>query len=306
MKNIVVTGSNGLLGQSLVNLLLKEKQKYNVIGFSRGKNRSGRNDFKYISVDITDKVVLLEKLRECNPDIIVNTAAMTNVDACEDNKVACDKLNIDVVGYLKEYSEEKNTHLIHLSTDFIFDGENGPYKETDKPKPLSYYGLSKLKSENILTTSNINYTILRTILVYGQVFDMTRSNIVLWVKKSLENKEQITIVNDQYRMPTYVEDLALACKLSIDNKTTGVFNISSNTLLSIYEIAKQIAEVFNLDENLIKPISTVELNQKAIRPVKTGFDLTKTNKVLNFFPESFKEDLQKFKEKLTLKSTFND
>ena len=165
---------------------------------------------------------------------------------------------------------------------------------------------AKLKSEKILTTSNINYTILRTILVYGQVFDMTRSNIVLWVKKSLENKEQITIVNDQYRMPTYVEDLALACKLSIDNKATGVFNISSNTLLSIFEIAKQIAEVFNLDENLIKPISTAELNQKAIRPVKTGFDLTKTNKVLNFFPESFKEDLQKFKEKLTLKSTFND
>jgi dTDP-4-dehydrorhamnose reductase len=306
MKNIVITGSNGLLGQTLVGLLLKEKQKYNVIGFSRGENRSGRNDFKYVSIDITDKEILVEKLREHNPDVIVNTAAMTNVDACEDNKVACDKLNIDVVGCLKEYSEEKNTHLIHLSTDFIFDGKDGPYKETDEPKPLSYYGLSKLKSENILTTSNIDYTILRTILVYGQVFDMTRSNIVLWVKKSLENKEQITIVDDQYRMPTYVEDLALACKLSIDNKTTGVFNISSNTLLSIYDIAKQIANVFNLDENLIKPISTAALNQKAIRPVKTGFDLTKTNKILKFFPKSFKEDLQKFKEKLTLKSTFND
>lgn len=299
MKNIVITGSNGLLGQTLVNLLLKEKQNYNVIGFSRGENRSGRNDFKYVSIDITDEEILVEKLREHSPDIIVNTAAMTNVDACEENKVACDKLNTDVVRYLKEYSEEKNTHLIHLSTDFIFDGENGPYKETDKPKPLNYYGLSKLKSENILTTSNIDYTILRTILVYGKVFDMTRSNIVLWVKKSLENKEQITIVNDQYRMPTYVVDLALACKLSIDTKTTGVFNISSNTLLSIYEIAKQVADVFNLDENLIKSISTTELNQKAIRPVKTGFNLTKTNKVLKFFPKSFKEDLQKFKEKLT-------
>ncbi|PKH50691.1 NAD(P)-dependent oxidoreductase [Tenacibaculum sp. Bg11-29] len=299
MKNIVITGSNGLLGQTLVNLLLKEKQNYNVIGFSRGENRSGRNDFKYVSIDITDEEILVEKLREHSPDIIVNTAAMTNVDACEENKVACDKLNTDVVRHLKEYSEEKNTHLIHLSTDFIFDGENGPYKETDKPKPLNYYGLSKLKSENILTTSNIDYTILRTILVYGKVFDMTRSNIVLWVKKSLENKEQITIVNDQYRMPTYVVDLALACKLSIDTKTTGVFNISSNTLLSIYEIAKQVADVFNLDENLIKSISTTELNQKAIRPVKTGFNLTKTNKVLKFFPKSFKEDLQKFKEKLT-------
>ena len=118
MKNIVITGSNGLLGQTLVNLLLKENQIYNVIGFSRGENRSGRNDFEYVAIDITHEVALHEKLREYNPDVIVNTAAMTNVDACEDNKLACDKLNIDVVQNLKNYSEENNTHLIHLSTDF--------------------------------------------------------------------------------------------------------------------------------------------------------------------------------------------
>jgi dTDP-4-dehydrorhamnose reductase len=298
MKKIVVTGSNGLLGQTLVNLLLEEKENYTVIGFSRGENRSGRNDFEYVSIDITHEALLNKKLTKHNPDVIVNTAAMTNVDACEDNKVLCDKLNVDVVQYLREYSEENHTHLIHLSTDFIFDGENGPYKETDKPNPLSYYGLSKLKSENILTSSKIDYTILRTILVYGKVYDMTRNNIVLWIKKSLEDKKEITIVNDQYRMPTYVEDLALACKLSIDKKATGIFNVSSNTLLSIYEIAQQIADVFKLDKSLIKAISTSELNQKAGRPPKTGFDLTKTNQVLNFSPKSFKEDLQEFKQKL--------
>ncbi len=299
MKKVVVTGSNGLLGQTLVRLLLEEKENYKVIGFSRGENRSGRNDFEYTSIDITNEVLLREKLTQYNPDVIINTAAMTNVDACETNKTACDKLNIDVVQFLKEYSEEKNSHLIHLSTDFIFDGKSGPYKEIDKPNPLNYYGLSKLKSENILTTSKIDYTILRTILVYGKVFDMTRSNIVLWVKKTLEEKKEITIVNDQYRMPTYVEDLALACKLVIDEKAMGVFNISSNTLLSIYEIAQQIAEVFKLDKNLIKPISTKTLNQKAVRPYKTGFDLSKTNEILKFFPKSFKEDLQRFKENLT-------
>ena len=299
MKNIVVTGSNGLLGQTLVNLLLKDKEKYTVIGFSRGENRSGRTDFKYVSIDLTDKKILLKTLTACKPDVIVNTAAMTNVDACEDDKKACDQLNIDVVESLKEYSEVNNTHLIHISTDFIFDGESGPYKETDTPNPLNYYGVSKLKSENILTASKIDFTILRTILVYGKVFDMTRSNIVLWVKKSLEEKKEITIVKDQFRMPTYVEDLAKACKLSIDKKAIGIFNISSNTLLSIYEIAQQIADVFKLDKSLIKSISTKNLNQKAIRPSKTGFNLSKTNKELNFYPKSFKEDLQKFKEKLT-------
>ncbi|QOD60598.1 SDR family oxidoreductase [Polaribacter haliotis] len=299
MKKIVITGSNGLLGQSLLNLLLEEKDKYEVIGFSKGENRSGRNDFEYISIDITEELILKGKLREIKPAVIINTAAMTQVDDCENNKEACDLLNVTVVKWLTEVSSAINSQLIHISTDFIFDGEKGNYKETDSPNPLSYYGLSKLKSEEILTNSNINYTILRTILVYGKVFDMNRNNIVLWVKKMLEQQKEITIVNDQFRSPTYVENLAMACKLSIDKKATGIYNIASNDLLSVYEIAQQIADSFKLDKSFIKPISTSTLNQTAPRPAKTGFDLSKTNKDLGFYPKSFKEDLERFKEKLT-------
>ena len=295
MKKVVITGSNGLLGQSLLNLLLQEKEKYEVFGFSRGENRSGREDFSYISIDITDKNNLKETTLKINPDFIINTAAMTQVDDCENNKEACDLLNVTVVKWLTEVSKEINAHLIHISTDFIFDGIKGNYKETDEPNPLSYYGLSKLKSEAILTNSNINYTILRTILVFGKVYDMSRSNIVLWVKSMLEKGKEITIVDDQYRTPTYAGDLALACKISIDKKASGVFNISSSQLLSVFEIAQQIADTFQLDKSLIKPISTSTLNQTAPRPAKTGFDLSKTNKILEFYPKSFKEDLQKFK-----------
>ena len=298
MIKVVITGSNGLLGQSLLNLLLDEKNKYEVYGFSKGENRSGRNDFKYYSLDITNKEQLLKEIKKLQPNYIVNTAAMTQVDACENNKSACDTLNVDVVKWLAEICKKINAHLIHISTDFIFDGKKGWYTETDEPNPLSYYGLSKLKSEQVLEKLTINYTILRTILVYGKVYDMSRSNIVLWVKESLENKEEITIVDDQYRTPTYVNDLALACKISIDKNATGVFNIASSELLSIYEIAKQIAEVFNLDDSYIKPISTSTLNQTANRPIKTGFDLSKTNKELNFYPKTFKDDLQRFKETL--------
>ncbi|MGY0425948.1 MAG: SDR family oxidoreductase, partial [Polaribacter sp.] len=186
MNKIIITGSNGLLGQSLLNLLLQEKEKYEIIGLSKGKNRSGRTDFLYISIDITNEILLKEKLLEIKPNFIINTAAITQVDACEKNKKACDLLNVTVVGWLKETCKETNAHLIHISTDFIFDGKKGYYKETDIPNPLSYYGLSKLKSEDILTNSSIHYTILRTILVYGKVFDMSRNNIVLWIKKMLE------------------------------------------------------------------------------------------------------------------------
>ena len=295
---VIITGSNGLLGQSLLNLLLTKKNKYEVIGFSRGKNRSGRNDFQYISIDITDKELLKEKILAINPNFIVNTAAMTNVDACENHRSECDKLNIDVVAILTQVSQKINAHLIHLSTDFIFDGKKGNYKETDKPNPLSYYGVSKLKSEEILLTSKIDFTILRTILVYGKVFDMSRSNIVLWVREMLSKGKEITIVDDQFRAPTYVEDLALACMLSIDKNATGIYHVSSNELLSVYEIAHQIAEVFHLNKNLIKPISTSVLNQTASRPSKTGFNLSKLNNILELYPKSFKEDLERFKQSL--------
>lgn len=304
MKKVIITGSNGLLGQSLLELLLQEKENYQVFGFSRGKNRSGRTDFDYLSIDITDKNRLKNEVEKINPDFIINTAAMTQVDDCETNKKACDTLNVDVVKWLAEISSTINCHLIQISTDFIFDGKKGYYKETDAPNPLSYYGLSKLKSEEVLTNSTIDFTILRTILVYGKVYDMSRNNIVLWVKKMLENQQEITIVDDQYRMPTYVVDLAMACKIAIDKKAIGIFNIASNTLLSVYQIAQEIANCFGLNKDFIKPISTATLNQTAPRPAKTGFDLTKTNSQLSFYPKSFKEDLKKFKEQL-IKTTFN-
>lgn len=298
MKKIVITGSNGLLGQNLLEVLLKDRKKYQVIGFSRGKNRSYRNDFEYHDIDITNTVELRKAILNVKPQFIINTAAMTNVDACETDKEGCFKLNVEAVQSLAELCKELDAHLIHISTDFIFDGKDGPYKESDQPNPLSYYGESKLKSEEILKNTTINYTILRTILVYGLVAEMSRSNIVLWVKESLEKGNEITIVDDQFRMPTYVEDLAMACKICIDKKATGVYNISSSKLMSIFEIAQEIAASFNLDSTLIKSISTSTLNQTAPRPAITGFDLSKTNNELSFYPKTFKEDLLRFKEKL--------
>ncbi|UAM98821.1 dTDP-4-dehydrorhamnose reductase [Polaribacter litorisediminis] len=299
MIKVVITGSNGLLGQSLLNLLLKQKEKYQVFGFSRGENRSGRKDFSYVSIDLTNQKNLKKKLQDIHPDFIINTAAMTLVDVCENQKEACDLLNVSVVKWLSEIADELGVHLIHLSTDFVFDGIKGNYKETDTPNPVSYYGVSKLKSEEVLVNSKINFAILRTILVYGKVFDMSRSNIVLWVKQMLEAGKEITVVNDQYRMPTYVKDLARACKITMDKRATGIYHVSSNKLFSVYEIAQQIAEVFQLDKSLIKPISSSSLNQIGKRPPKTGFDLSKTHKELDFYPRPFKESLQKFKESIT-------
>ncbi len=299
MKKIIITGSNGLLGQKLVKLLLTKKT-YEIHALSRGENRMiNTKGYTYYNVDITQIKILTNLVNKIQPHYIINTAAMTNVDVCELHKDECDTINVDVVNTLSKICKKNKIHLIHISTDFIFDGEKiGYYTEEDKPNPVNYYGLSKLKSEKIIISSKIKYTILRTILVYGLVDRNDRSNIVLWVKKSIENKNKINVVTDQYRMPTLVDDLAEACLLAIENDAIGIYNVSSNQLLSIYEIAIEVANAFDLDKNFINSIETTQLNLPAKRPFKTGFDLNKSISQLKLPSYSFTERLQVFKNQL--------
>lgn len=300
MQKILITGSNGLLGQKLVNLFAKLRN-YEVFALSRGDNRNETtNKYTYYNIDITDSKRLGELINSLKPHCIVNCAAMTNVDECQKEKEKCDLINVESVKTLVNCAQENNIHLIQISTDFIFDGVNGPYKEDDEPNPINYYGLSKLKSEDIIINSKIKYTILRTILVFGIVDNMSTNNIVLFVKNALENKQEVTMVDDQYRMPTFVDDLAQACLLSIQNQAYGVFHISSSELLSVYEMAIQIAKVFELDASLINRISTNHLNQFAKRPPKTGFDLEKSKNILNFPQLPFRNRLQAFKNQLVM------
>jgi len=300
VQKILITGSNGLLGQKLVNLF-SNIGNYEVFALSRGSDRNETSiKYTYYNIDITNSKKLVDLINSLKPHFIINCAAMTNVDECQKEKEKCDLINVEAVKILVNCARENNTHLIQISTDFIFDGNNGPYKEEDEPNPINYYGLSKLKSEDIIISSEIKYTILRTILVFGIVDNMSTNNIVLFVKKALENKQEVTMVDDQYRMPTFADDLAQACLLSIQNLANGVFHISSSELLSVYEMAIQIAKVFELDASLINRISTSQLNQLAKRPPKTGFDLEKSQKILNFPQLPFINRLQAFKNQLEM------
>lgn len=300
MKRILITGSNGLLGQNLVKFLVE--QKFEVFAISRGENRL-RNEKGYSYSDIN--LEAFEKtrsfIREVKPQVIIHTAAMTNVDRCELEKEACYIANVEVVKNLVECCEMLDIHLIHLSTDFIFDGIKGYYKESDQANPVNYYGWSKLKSEELIFESNIKHTILRTILVYGLTEEF-KSNILFWVKNNLEVKKDISVVTDQYRMPTHVDDLVFACHQAIIGEVFGVFHISSDELLSIFEVANLVAEAFDLDKKYIHPVQSAELNFPARRPEKTGFDLSLSIKELKFKPESFRKGLQLFKNQLESKS----
>lgn len=288
-----------MLGQKLVKLFMK-KAGYEIHALSRGPNRiADQKGYLYYDVDLLDKKALTNILTQISPDVIIHTAAMTNVDACELHQEECDRMNIEVVANILEYCHTKDVYLVHLSTDFIFDGKKGTiYKEEDIADPVNYYGLSKWKSELMIRESNVPHAILRTILVYGLVDGNDRSNIVLWVKNSLENKKEINVVTDQLRMPTYAEDLAEACWLAVEKEARGVFNVSSNQLMSIYEIALAVADTFGLDKKLIHPVRTNALSLPANRPLSTGFDLNKSITEINLPSYSFVDRLQVFKDQL--------
>jgi len=288
---VLITGSNGLLGQKLLHKL-RTDTSVEFIATSIGDNRvSEKEGYKYISLDITSKSEVENIIFSEKPDVIINTAAMTNVDACEDNKQECDALNVDAVKYLSDCAIEINAHLVHISTDFIFDGENGPYSEDDIPNPLSYYGLSKLKSETLLLESSCKWTVLRTIIVFGVAENLSKGNLILWAKGALEKGDPLNIIDDQFRAPTLAEDLADACVLSFQKRKYGIYNASGKDIMSIYEIVERIARHYNYSTENLNRISTSTLNQLATRPPKTGFILDKSNKELGYNPHSFKECL---------------
>lgn len=292
MLKILVTGSNGLLGQTLTHLITSTNRA-ELIASSKGEDRyTGRGNYHYATLDILDRAQLWDVVSTFNPDVIINTAAITNVDSCHKERKLCHFLNVEAVKYLVRICEERNIHLIHLSTDFVFDGQAGPYSEDDLPNPLSYYGETKAEAEKVIQASDCDWTILRTILVYGVTANMSRSNIVLWAKTALEKGEAINVVNDQWRMPTLALDLAEACLLAADKKATGIFHISGNDMMTVLELVRKVADFWSLDKTLIIPISSKSLNQEARRPLKTGFILQKAIRVLGYKPHSFSEGLE--------------
>lgn len=300
---ILITGSNGLLGQKLV-YKLKQKPNITLIATARGENRLvDKSGYVYDSLDITDYNNVKSVFEKHKPDVIINTAAMTNVDACETDREGALLMNATSVEYQVRVLESLQNdtykpHFIHLSTDFIFDGTHGPLTEEEKPNPLSYYAETKLKAEEIVQASKLKWAMARTVLVYGIVDNMSRSNIVLWVKQNLEQGKKINVVDDQFRTPTLAEDLADGCILIAEKGATGIFNISGKDFMSILELAHKVADYYKLDKSLINPSKSADIKQPAKRPPRTGFIIDKAKKVLGYNPHSFEEGIQLMEEQI--------
>ncbi|MCC5916383.1 MAG: NAD(P)-dependent oxidoreductase [Cryomorphaceae bacterium] len=294
---ILVTGANGLLGNAIFRLF---GDTHEIVGTGRGDRRPGvLPNIPYFSCDLESEESVSDLMNEVAPDVIIHGAAMTQVDQCELNPEDCHRANVTATKNLISNCKS-SVRFVFLSTDFVFDGTEPLYKETDVPNPVSVYGKSKLDAEVLVANSGLSYATLRTMLVYGYAPELSRTNIVLWVKSSLEAGKTITVVDDQFRTPTLVDNLAEACLLAANSKACGVFHISSETYLSMFDFANQVADLWGLDKGLIKRIDTPSLGQPAKRPPATGFSVEKAKADLGFVPVSVADGLAMLKSRMEL------
>ncbi len=290
-KKVLITGSNGLLGQKLSQLLLCRGVSF--LATSTGINRNPDcPDTYYTEMDITQSSAVEKVFEQFQPTHVIHTAALTNVDYCELHPDECEQINVKGTQHLIEAAKGSNAHFQLLSTDFVFDGKSGPYKEDDEVNPLSRYAVSKVRAEELVRNSgNNDWSIVRTIIVYGNGNNLSRTNLIAWAKNALLTQQPLNIVNDQFRAPTWADDLAWGC-LEICNKSeNGIIQLSGPETMSILEIVKRIAHYYDLSDRKVKEVSSKSLNQPAKRPPVTGFDLSRAKRLLNYQPKALEDTL---------------
>ncbi len=297
MKRILITGGNGLLGQKLVELMSNSAQ-YSLLMTSRQESSVFENEaIRYNQLDTTRKNAVQSIVEEFEPNVIVNAAAMTNVDTCEVEREAAWRSNVTGVENLIHAAKLSGARLVHISTDYVFDGKNGPYSELDRPNPISYYGRTKLASENIVLTSGVAATVIRTMVLYG-IGHKIKQNFALWLLKNLSEGKPVRVVDDQIGTPTLAEDLAYGIFKIIELDRKGLYHIAGPDLLSRYDFAVTLARIFDLNKKHITPVRTSTMKQPAQRPLKSGLITLKAQTDLGLALSGVEHGLTMFKNQI--------
>jgi dTDP-4-dehydrorhamnose reductase len=297
---LLITGASGLYGSKLAELATA--RNYEVCsGYSRDQPAYGTP----IQFDVSDKNRVEEAIKKLNPEVVVHAAALTDVDKCEINKELAWKINVEGTRNIAEAVKTNRAFLIYISTDYIFNGETGRYEETDSPAPINYYGLTKLKAEELVKNLIDEYCIARASVIYGSTPAAGKVNFALWVINKLKRNEQIKIITDQWNSPTLNTNMAEMTLEIIERKLTGTFHLSGATRINRYDFAKQIAENFNLDSNLIGPTTSAEFSWTAKRPRDSSLDTAKAQQALKNKPLQINQAIEKMKQELTHKVELN-
>lgn len=289
---VLITGVNGFLGYYFIEKLIDNG--HYVIATGKGENKLPFNSpyFVYATMDFTDVAAVNNMFQQHHPEYIIHAGAVSKPDECEKNKPLADKINVEGTGILLAAAKKYAASFLFLSTDFVFDGETGMYKETDMVNPVNYYGSTKVKAEALVQQYEYSWAIVRTVLVYGKPYTK-RNNVLAIVREKLEKGELYEVFNDQVRTPTYAEDIAGAIVVMMEKNVTGIYNICGEEVMTPYDMAIRVAEFLNLDTSLIKKITAKDFELAAKRPLKTGLNITKAKTELGYRPISFKEGLKK-------------
>jgi dTDP-4-dehydrorhamnose reductase len=290
---ILITGANGFLGYYLTGHLLQKG--FTVLATGKGNCRlpyADNSKFNYAAMDFTDPFAVHDVFEKYKPTVIIHAGAMSKPDECELNQWQCYTANVEATLTLLSNAEEHKSFFVFISTDFVFSGEEGMYQEEDVPSPVNFYGKSKLDAEDAVNEYSDGWCIVRTVLVYGKPAT-GKQNILTVVKEKLEKGEVYKVFDDQFRTPTYVEDLAKGIVTIIEKKATGIYHLSGKDFLTPYKMACLTADYLHLDKSLIVKAAAADFVQPAKRPPKTGFIINKAINELGYHPVSFEEGLKK-------------
>jgi len=294
LSRILVTGANGFIGQYIVRQLVKNSL-HQVVATGKSDSRLPfivSDHYRYVSIDITDQRQVNKIFESENYDIVIHAAALGQPDFCEQHQEICDQVNVTGTKNIAEGCRKANSLLVFLSTDFVFDGNRGPYRETDTVNPINIYGKSKLQGEQLIEATGIDHTVVRLCSVYGIPLSGDARNIITWVQHNLQEGRSIKAVDDQVRTPTYIDDATKAIVALADRKIQGIFHISGDEALTPYDMAIATATCLGLDTHLVEKVNSATLKQPARRPLVTGFVIEKAKNAFDFNPRSFTNGLK--------------
>jgi dTDP-4-dehydrorhamnose reductase len=290
---ILVTGASGLLGTKLCQIALRKNHSV-YAAYSQHNPSFGTP----VELNILDAKALQQAFDKIQPEAVVHSAALTDVDKCEMEKELAWKTNFKATENLARLCKKNGIFMVYVSTDYVFDGEKGMYRETNPPCPINHYGLTKLKGEESVQALE-DYCIARGSIIYGSTPATGKTNFALWLLEKLRKKEEVKIVTDQWNSPTLNVNMAEMIIEILEKRTTGIFHMAGATRLSRIEFAQNLAETFNLDTKYITPVQSKHMKWVAKRPRDSSLNVEKAGQTLINKPRKIREALEEMKKEIT-------
>ena len=271
---ILVTGANGQVGTKALERLIRDRTDEPLAAYHRRRTNEYLGEIPSWWLDTTSTDDVDRVLDEARPDAVVHAGAFTNVDGAEKDRDLAWASNVEATGTLARACAARAIRLVYLSTEYVFDGTAGPYRESDPVNPLGWYAKTKEAGEQAVMAAGGSWAIARTTVVYGYARHV-RANFVLWLVGKLRAGERVSIVEDQVGSPTLAENLAEMVIALAHGRENGVFNTAGADVLSRLDFSRRVAETFDLDAGLVDPTTTASLGQAAPRPLRAGLLMDK-------------------------------